>query len=118
MIEEHSEKCSCGNLEGVHLQKTEFLSGDARNVVFYFCSIGCTSSIEDVRVPLVEFMFLAFTRMPGESYRRRLEFLFCLCDAFWELINSLVCWFDSIGFRTQLLKIFIVEVTLVTKTES
>ena len=68
MIEEHSEKCSRGNLEGVHLQKIEFLLGDAHNVVFYFCSIGCTSSIEDVRVPLVEFMCLAFTRTSGGVY--------------------------------------------------
>ena len=27
--------------------------------------------VEDV--PLVEFMYLVFTRMPGESYRRRLR---------------------------------------------
>ena len=43
-------------------------------------------------VPLVEFMYLVFTRMPGESYRRRLGSLFlCLCDVFRALINSLVC---------------------------
>ena len=29
--------------------------------------------------PLVEFMYLVFTRMPGESYRRRLMSLFHLC---------------------------------------
>ena len=35
-------------------------------------------------VPLVEFMCLVFTRMPGESYRRRLRsLLLCLCDVFW-----------------------------------
>ena len=44
-------------------------------------------------VPLVEFMYLVFTRMPGESYRRRLwSLLLCLCDVFRALINSLVCW--------------------------
>ena len=44
-------------------------------------------------VPLVEFMHLVFTRMPGESYRRRLtSLLLCgLCDHFRALINSLVC---------------------------
>ena len=37
--------------------------------------------IEDV--PLVEFMYLAYTRMPGESYRRRLgSLLLYLCDVF------------------------------------
>ena len=43
-------------------------------------------------VPLVEFMCLVFTRMPGESYRRRLtSLLLCLCDVFRALISSLVC---------------------------
>ena len=46
------------------------------------------SVIEDV--PLVEFMYLVFTRMPGESYRRRLgPLLLYLCDVFRALINSL-----------------------------
>ena len=36
-------------------------------------------------------MYLVFTRMPGESYRRRLgSLLLCLCDVFRALINSLV----------------------------
>ena len=43
-------------------------------------------------VALVEFMYLVFTCMPGESYRRRLRsLLLCLCDVFRSLINSLVC---------------------------
>ena len=42
-------------------------------------------------VPLVEFMYLVFTCMPGESYRRRLRsLLLYLCYVFWALINSLV----------------------------
>ena len=42
-------------------------------------------------VPLVEFMYLVFTRMPGESYSRRLRsLLLYLCDGFRALINSLV----------------------------
>ena len=41
-------------------------------------------------VPLVEFTYLIFTRMPGESYRKRL-WLLCLCDVFRALINTLVC---------------------------
>ena len=45
-------------------------------------------------------MYLVFTRMPGESYRMRLRsLLFCLCDVFRALINSLVCWFFN---RTSL----------------
>ena len=36
-------------------------------------------------------MYLVFTRIPGESYRRRLRpLLQCLCDVFRALINSLV----------------------------
>ena len=50
-------------------------------------------------VPLVEFMYLVFTCMPGESYRRRLRSLFIvlalpnylLTYVFRVLINSLVC---------------------------
>ena len=43
-------------------------------------------------VPLVEFTYLVFTRMPGESYRRRLRsLLLYLCYLFRALIISLVC---------------------------
>ena len=42
-------------------------------------------------VTLVEFMYLVFTRIPVESYRRRLGSLLGLCDVFRALINSLVC---------------------------
>ena len=46
------------------------------------------TSIEDV--PLVEFMYLVFTRMPGENYRRQLRsLLMYLCYVFRALINSL-----------------------------
>ena len=39
-----------------------------------------------------EFMYLVFTRMPGENYRRRLmSLLLYLCNIFRALINSLVC---------------------------
>ena len=44
------------------------------------------------RALTVEFMYLVFTRMPGESYRRRLgSLLLDLCYVFRALINSLVC---------------------------
>ena len=44
------------------------------------------------RVPLVEFMYLVFTPMPGESYRRRhRSLLLCLCYVFRAPVNSLVC---------------------------
>ena len=43
--------------------------------------------------PLMEFMYFAFTRMPGESYCRILRsLLLCLCDVFRAQINSHVCW--------------------------
>ena len=48
-------------------------------------------------VPLVEVMYPAFTRMPCESYHEQLWFLLCLCDIFWALINSLVCWASSVS---------------------
>ena len=45
---------------------------------------------------LVEFMYLVFTRMPGQGYRRRLRsLLLCLCYVFRVLINPLVCWFST-----------------------
>ena len=37
-------------------------------------------------------MYLVYTRMPGESYRRRLRSLLYLCCVFPKLMNSLVCW--------------------------
>ena len=41
-------------------------------------------------------MYLVFTRMPGESYRRRLRsLLLSLRDVFRALINSLACWYSS-----------------------
>ena len=40
-------------------------------------------------VPLVEFVYLVFTRMSSESYRSRLRSLWsCLCDVFQVLMNS------------------------------
>ena len=42
-------------------------------------------------VALVEFMYLLFTHVSGESYRRRLRALLCLSDVFRALINSLAC---------------------------
>ena len=42
-------------------------------------------------LPLVEFMSLVFTRMPGVSYRRRVRsLLLYVCYVFRALINSLV----------------------------
>ena len=39
--------------------------------------------VHDEDVPVVEFMYLVFTRMPGESYPRRLRsVLLCLWDVF------------------------------------
>ena len=50
-------------------------------------------------VPLVEFMYLVFTRMPGESYRWQLgSLLSYLYYVFRALINSLVCWFNLTCF--------------------
>ena len=47
-------------------------------------------------VPLVEFMYLVFTRSPGESYRWRLRsLLLYLCYIFRALIDSLVSCFTK-----------------------
>ena len=65
------------------LGENEFLS--VSTFLVYFSS---KCSAEDVA--LVEFLYLVFTRMPGESYRRRLMSLLAyLCDVFRALINSL-----------------------------
>ena len=48
----------------------------------------CTTA---VTVPLLEPMYLVFTRMPGERYRKRLRSLLYLCYVFWARINSLEC---------------------------
>ena len=46
-------------------------------------------------------MYLLFTRMPGQSYRRRLRsLLLCLCYVFRALINSLVCVFQYLTEET------------------
>ena len=61
-------------------------------------------------VPLVEFMYLVFTRIPGESYRWWLgSLLLHLCDVFRVLINSLVCWFRSININQLLTDVPLVE---------
>ena len=48
------------------------------------------SFFEDV--PLVEFMCLIFTRMPGWIYCRWLWSLLLCLYIFWALINCLMCW--------------------------
>ena len=48
-------------------------------------------------IPLVKFMYLVFTRMPGESYRRRFRsLLLYLCYVFRTLINSPACRFFEV----------------------
>ena len=63
-------------------------------------------------IPLLEFMYLTFTRVPGESYRRRLRSLVLyLCDVFRALINSLLYWCAgawAVCFLVLLLMYFLV----------
>ena len=55
----------------------------------YVC---CLNSQAYLRVCLkIKFMCLVYTRMPGESYRRRLRSLLYLCYVFPVLTNSLEC---------------------------
>ena len=52
-------------------------------------------------------MYFVFTRMPGESYRRRLgSLLLCLCDVFRALITSLVCSFCTSALGLVLFQIY------------
>ena len=54
----------------------------------------CKKKCKNEAVPLVEFLYLVFTRMPGVSYRRRLRsLLLYLCYVYRALINSPGCWF-------------------------
>ena len=52
-----------------------------------FDSEGVKNCSQDI--PLVKFIYLVFTRIAGDTYRRRLRSLLsCLCDVFRALINS------------------------------
>ena len=54
----------------------------------------CSEQYSGVRdVPLVAFMYLVFTCMPGESWHRRLGSLLRSCGIFWALFNSPISWF-------------------------
>ena len=65
------------------------LTSSANMSHHYIIIINNIYILEDV--PLVEFMYLVFTRIPGESYRRRLRsMLLYLCYVFRALINSFV----------------------------
>ena len=71
------------------------------NQQFFIVQQALACFLEDVS--LMEFMYLAFTRMPGESYRRWFRsLLLYLCYVFWALINSLVCWSLLLGWTTPL----------------
>ena len=55
-------------------------------------------------------MYLVFTRMPGESYRRRLRsLLLFLSYVFRALINSLLCWFCTSAVGLVLFQISVLK---------
>ena len=57
-------------------QEQKVTSGQSPSVIISKCTLKNSSS-------QLEFMYLVFTRMPGENYRRRLRsLLLCLCDVF------------------------------------
>ena len=65
-------------------------------------------------VLLVEFMYLVFTRMPDESYRRRLRSLLSyLRYVFRALVTSLLCWFQTVLFFLLSASCFGTQVTAV-----
>ena len=66
------------------------------------CFFVCLKKEENV--PLVEFMHLVFTRVSGETNRRRLgSLLLYLCYVVRALINSLVCRFCGCLISSYLL---------------
>ena len=78
----------------IRLMNTNWLKSETERGPDRSCRFNTDSTqIQHTRdVPLVEFMYLVFTRMPGESSRRRLgSLLLYLCYVFRVLINSLVC---------------------------
>ena len=67
------------------------LSFETKNNVCKLAKVYCYI-VQLEGVLLVEFMYLVFTHMPGESYWRRLgSLLLYLCYIFWALINSITC---------------------------
>ena len=50
-------------------------------------------------VSLVDFVYLVFTRMPSDSFRRSL--FICWCDIFRALINSLNCLLNQTDGTTK-----------------
>ena len=60
-------------------------------------------------VPLVEFMYFIFTRMPGDSYCRRLRsLLLYLRYVFRPLINSLVCWLPKFVYKHERINFYVI----------
>ena len=84
----HTSVCTSGGVyvPSIYLHACSFAHLQER------CTRYINSTIP-LYVPLVEFMYLVFTCMPGEIYCRQLRSLLCLHDAFQVLINSLVCSF-------------------------
>ena len=72
------------------------------NAQCFHLQVSSTCSINK-DVPLVEFTYLVFSRLPGESYRRKLRsLLLCLCDVLRALITSLVSAVGLVLFRLLL----------------
>ena len=66
-------------------------------------------------VPLVEFMYFVFTRMPGESCHRRLRSMLYLYYVFRALMNSFVCGFNiRIYHSTWCTAVFLEILTVVS----
>ena len=96
------------------------LSQRCSNIEVTICCLGSLEWLEDT--PLVEFIYLVFTHMPGEGYHRWLRsLLLCLCDVFQGLINSLVWWFCTGALGLILFKIVMIKfsnLTTGTSTET
>ena len=80
-------KCSWKLLKETRSKDASLLAS-----VMNICKTVCSQALYG-HVPLVEFIYLVFTCMPGERYHRRLRsLLLSLCYVFWVQINFLVGW--------------------------
>ena len=97
-LDKHKHLCDClhnvtkppTTQKQLTVSMSHFARLNCARVSLYVHNYQFPQVLEKKGVPLVEFMYLVFTRMPGESYRRRpWSLLLCLCDVFRALIKTL-----------------------------
>ena len=72
------------------------MSGEINYIIWIILLIkGCLYNLKLEDASLLEFVYLAFTPMPGASYCRQFRSLLWWYGIFHSPVNSLVCWFRS-----------------------